>query len=319
MANFGKLIYDKERPTLGGQRTKPNLVEQCAPGSDRAIALIAIDRQMVVTRQSGGRCGDEAVLSVQAVIEERETAGLLSLLLVALIPPLELSVMAAVPLVAGLGLAALAIRYRDQHSLFFVIVFASAFLVLGALLEDLFTWPWHLLIPLMIAAIAARVWKSQVRLSLGWRWGDAGAQLWLAAFAISMLATIALVSWAKLFQPDLEAFRAMVPQGNMMVLISAALGFALLNATMEELIWRGGIQSWLAGHTSIRLAVLIQALSFGALHWAGFPSGWSGVALATIYGVMLGWLRHATGGLAAPVVAHILADVTIFLLVLGSS
>lgn len=273
---------------------------------------------MVVTLQSGGRCGDEAVLSVRAVIDERGTAGLLSLLLVALIPPLELGVM-AVPLVAGLGLAALAIRYRDQHSLIFVIVFASAFLVLGALLKELFTWPWHLLIPLMIAAIAARSWKSEGRLSLGWRSGDASARLWLAAFAISILTTIALVTWVGFFQPNLENFRAMVPRGNVLVLISAALGFALLNATMEELIWRGGIQSWLVGHTSVRLAILIQALSFGALHWAGFPSGWSGVALATIYGVMLGWLRHATGGLAAPIVAHILADVTIFLLVLGSS
>lgn len=245
-------------------------------------------------------------------------AGLLSLSAVALIPPLQLG-LTAVPLVAGLALATLAIRYRDQHSLLFVVVFASAFFVLSALLEEFFTWPWHLLLPLMFAAIAARSWTSEGRLSLGWQSGDASVQYWLAALAISILASIALVSWAALFQPDLENFRAMVPHGNMLVLISAALGFALLNATMEELIWRGAIQSWLVGHTSIRLAILIQALSFGAVHWAGFPSGWSGVALATIYGVMLGWLRHATCGLAAPIVAHILADVTIFLLVLGSS
>jgi membrane protease YdiL (CAAX protease family) len=251
------------------------------------------------------------------MIEERRAAGLLSLALVALIPPLELGVM-AVPLVAGLGLAALAIRYRDQHSLVFVLVFASAFLVLGALLEERFTWPWHLLIPLLLAAIAARIWRPEARLSLGWRSGDASAQLWLAALAISILAAVALVTWAELVQPDLEIFRAMVPSGNLLVLVSAAVGFALLNATMEELIWRGGIQSWLIEHTSIWLAIVIQALSFGALHWAGFPSGWSGVALATIYGAMLGWLRHRTGGLAAPIVAHILADLTIFLLVLGS-
>ncbi|WP_373488909.1 lysostaphin resistance A-like protein [Blastomonas sp.] len=272
---------------------------------------------MVLTRQSGGRRGDEAVLSVRAVIDERSTAGLLSLMLVALIPPLEIGVM-AVPFVAGLILAACAIRYRDQHSLLFVIVFASAFLVLGALLKELFTWPWHLLIPLVIAAIAARVWRSEARLALGWRSGKASARLWLAAIAISILTTGALVIWVELFEPDLEVFRAMVPRGDLLVLISAALGFALLNATMEELIWRGGIQSWLGRHTSIWLAILIQALSFGALHWAGFPSGWSGVALAIIYGVILGWLRHATGGLSAPIVAHILADLTIFLLVLGS-
>lgn len=255
---------------------------------------------------------------MRAVIDGRSAAGLLSLLLVAMIPPLQLG-MAAVPLVAGLGLAVFAVRYRDRHALRFVVAFASAFLVLGALLKDLFTWPSHLLVPLLVAALAARVWKSESRESLGWRWGDADARAWLAALAIAILASIALITWAELLQPDLEGFRAMVPRGNMAVLIAAALGFALLNAVMEELIWRGGIQSWLVGHTGIRLAILVQALSFGALHWAGFPSGWSGVGLATIYGVMLGWLRHATGGLAAPIAAHILADVTIFLLVLGSA
>ena len=250
-------------------------------------------------------------------MEERRAAGLLSLLLVALIPPLQLGAM-FVPLVAGLSLAALAIRYREHPSLLFVMVFSSAFLLLSALMDEYFLWPWHLLIPLMIAAMAAQCWKAEARLSLGWHSGHAGAQLWLAAFAIAIIATIALVGWVELFQPNLETFRAMVPRGNMLVLISAALGFALLNATMEELIWRGAIQSWLAGHTNIRLAIAVQGVSFGALHWAGFPSGWSGVVLATLYGVMLGWLRHATGGLAAPIVAHILADLTIFLLVLGS-
>lgn len=254
---------------------------------------------------------------VGAVIEERRAAGLLSLWLVALIPPLELGTI-AVPLVAGLILGTLAIRYRHQHSLLFVTVFASTFLVSSALLEELFNWPWHLLVPLMIAATAVRIWKPEARRALGWQTGEASAQLWLAAFGIAILATVALVTWTELFQPDLETFRAMIPGGNVLVLVSAALGFALLNAIMEELIWRGGIQSWLVARTTIRLAILIQGLSFGALHWAGFPSGWSGVVLATTYGVMLGWLKHATGGLAAPIVAHILADITIFLLVFGS-
>lgn len=252
------------------------------------------------------------------MIMKGEAVGILSLLLVAIIPPLELGVM-AVQLVAGLILAATCFWFRDHHSLLFVVVFGSAFLVLGALLEDLFTWPFHLLFPLVIAAMAARVWKPEVRLSLGWRTGETASRMWLAAFAVSILAIAALVTWAELVQPDMQTFREMVPQGNLAVLISAALGFALLNATMEEMIWRGGIQSWLVGQSNTTLAILIQGISFGTLHWAGFPSGWSGVALATIYGVMLGWLRHATSGLAAPIVAHILADLTIFLLVIGSS
>jgi hypothetical protein len=39
------------------------------------------------------------------------------------------------------------------------------------------------------------------------------------------------------------------------------------------------------------------------------------VVLASIYGLMLGMLRTWAGGLAAPVIAHIFADATIFAIV----
>lgn len=94
----------------------------------------------------------------------------------------------------------------------------------------------------------------------------------VGTFAISILATAALVFRAAFFQPDPERFRAMVPRGGLLVMISAALGFALLNATMEELIWRGGIQTWLIKHTSVWLAILLQGLSFGALLGQAFPA-----------------------------------------------
>ena len=43
-----------------------------------------------------------------------------------------------------------------------------------------------------------------------------------------------------------------------------------------------------------------------------------GVVLASIYGLMLGMLRNWSNGLAAPVIAHICADATIFVLVLSA-
>jgi membrane protease YdiL (CAAX protease family) len=34
--------------------------------------------------------------------------------------------------------------------------------------------------------------------------------------------------------------------------------------------------------------------------------------LAGVHGLLLGWLRHRTGGLILPTLAHVFADATIF-------
>jgi membrane protease YdiL (CAAX protease family) len=67
------------------------------------------------------------------------------------------------------------------------------------------------------------------------------------------------------------------------------------------------------------VAIVLQALSFGALHFGGFPSGLAGMSLATIYGLMLGALAYRCKGLLAPCAAHVLADSVIFAIVLERS
>jgi len=48
------------------------------------------------------------------------------------------------------------------------------------------------------------------------------------------------------------------------------------------------------------------------MHINGFPRGIIGAALAGIYGLLTGFIRKKSGGLAAPVVTHFFADATIF-------
>jgi hypothetical protein len=38
--------------------------------------------------------------------------------------------------------------------------------------------------------------------------------------------------------------------------------------------------------------------------------------MASLYGMMLGWLRHLSGAMLWPFMAHIFADATIFLLLM---
>lgn len=107
----------------------------------------------------------------------------------------------------------------------------------------------------------------------------------------------------------------MLPPWPVAGLVAAGAAFSILNAILEEFAWRGVFQHWLLGIVPRASAVLLQALSFGALHYTGFPGGFVGVGLSTIYGVMIGALALRSGGLLAPIVAHVAADAVIFTIV----
>jgi membrane protease YdiL (CAAX protease family) len=93
-----------------------------------------------------------------------------------------------------------------------------------------------------------------------------------------------------------------------------AVGFAMLNAAMEEFAFRGIIMQALDSAIGVGSAsIIIQAASFGLFHYmAGFPHGSWGLVMATGYGFMLGMLRRRSRGIAACWIAHVLADIVIF-------
>jgi membrane protease YdiL (CAAX protease family) len=94
------------------------------------------------------------------------------------------------------------------------------------------------------------------------------------------------------------------------------IAFAALNAAFEEIIWRGVVMDALEAAVGRGwCAWLLQGIGFGVWHYAGFPSGWVGVGLATIFALMMGMLRMRGRGMLAPWIAHVFADVTIFILV----
>ena len=98
-------------------------------------------------------------------------------------------------------------------------------------------------------------------------------------------------------------------------LVAAGVAFAVVNAFVEEVLFRGAILHHLGRVLGNGPAVLVQALAFGALHLNGYPYGVTGVGLASAYGLVLGALRLRSGGLLAPWVAHVCADTVIFVLI----
>jgi hypothetical protein len=138
----------------------------------------------------------------------------------------------------------------------------------------------------------------------------------IAAFVI--LAISSLIIWYVTIQPDIShIIETFIPDWPVFLLFAGGFVFAIINAILEEAAYRGVVLDELErAFGNIFLALIMQAVAFGLLHINGFPSGWIGVGLATVYGLFMGLLRLQSRGLLAPVLAHILVDIGIVGLVI---
>lgn len=102
-----------------------------------------------------------------------------------------------------------------------------------------------------------------------------------------------------------ELARKLLPQDSIEAL--AFVGLVVTVALCEEFIYRGfafaAIQN--AGGGSQVAALIGSALLFGVAH---SYQGRRGVVVTTVAGLIFGWARIWTGSLAAPIVAHLAAD-----------
>lgn len=80
-----------------------------------------------------------------------------------------------------------------------------------------------------------------------------------------------------------------------------------LVAVSEELVFRGVLFSALRAQRGDAVAVIVTALLFAIVHLPLYGPGAMPIDLCV--GVFLGSLRVASGGVAAPAVAHVFADV----------
>jgi membrane protease YdiL (CAAX protease family) len=99
------------------------------------------------------------------------------------------------------------------------------------------------------------------------------------------------------------------------VFISGVL-FAVINATVQELVWRGVLFDSLESISGRWGAILVSAFVFGITHlpatkFLGVGFGVGFASLAMDFGVALGFLRAWSGGLALPIAVHVAADATI--------
>lgn len=139
---------------------------------------------------------------------------------------------------------------------------------------------------------------------------------WLVAGTVVVTAG-ALLAWQRLFDGTLPQAYVDAAMGQpWWAIVLAGVGFSLLNAAVEEVVFRAVLLSALTDVLGVSVAVVLQAVAFGVLHLHGVPSGPVGIVMAGAWGLLLGVMRIRSRGLLAPYVTHIAADATIVLLML---
>jgi membrane protease YdiL (CAAX protease family) len=217
--------------------------------------------------------------------------------------------------VLALLLAALAVvEYRRGNGpVLALTVFSSVFVAAASVPRLMMLWPLPIALGAAALAIATRTVPSMAGAFSFVRRGRLDAGVRLAIVASAIVAGAALVSWFRIARPDYtQVRRTLFPPLPLPLLAVGILAFAVVNGALEELAYRGVLLEALDTELGAPLlAIGVQALAFGAMHVNGFPRGLVGVALATIYGVMMGIVRRRADGLVAPFLAHVLTDVTI--------
>lgn len=174
-------------------------------------------------------------------------------------------------------------------------------------------WPLEALVPVIVYA-AIVVLVPALRKSVRWfRRGEMNRSVWVLTGITILLSSSGLVLWFFFAEPDLNRFLPALPTRNPFLLIPVGLGFSLVNAAVEESIYRGVMLEALDSALGPGMyALVFQAAAFGLAHFKGVPNGWIGVGMATGYGLMLGVIRYRGKGMLAPFVAHVCADGVIF-------
>jgi membrane protease YdiL (CAAX protease family) len=148
-------------------------------------------------------------------------------------------------------------------------------------------------------------------------WGAVTPRLVVGSIVVVAVSSTALVAWYLFLHPDITVFTQFIPARPLWQLLIGGLGFALLNATVEEVIFRGIVWDGVEEIVSNRWGILlIQAVFFGTAHFQGVPNGIVGACLAFIYGIMLGVIRMRSRGLLMVTITHVFADIVIFCILL---
>jgi membrane protease YdiL (CAAX protease family) len=176
-------------------------------------------------------------------------------------------------------------------------------------------WPWLWVVPFGGYGCLVALIPGLRRTFKVWRFGTVTRSAVAATAFTSLGACGVLVAFDRLHRPDVSSYAYFLRVPQLGGIAIAGVLFTLFNALFEEIAFRGLLFDAVESQSGRATAIIITAVIFGVCHIQGYPPGLVGAVLAGVFGAALGWLRAKTGGLGLPVVAHILADATIYCLI----
>lgn len=150
------------------------------------------------------------------------------------------------------------------------------------------------------ALVGIHVVRTELEKLAGWFRIDRRAVLWGAAGGASLLAFNGLYGLALervgIVPPDVAAMlRGLLPESALL------LWAAVLAPIVEEMYFRGRLQDTFTAKLGPGGAGLVCSLAFAAIH--GIPAF---LPAYLVFGYALLFLRRRTGGLVAPILAHMI-------------
>jgi membrane protease YdiL (CAAX protease family) len=160
-----------------------------------------------------------------------------------------------------------------------------------------------------IVALLAR-WLGVGLASLGLRRPTA-VEVGVGALAIIVVAAGGLLLGTILAEPFFGTIRLRLSEPAAIV---PALALAVANGSMEELAYRGALLSWLGRAAGPSLALVGQAIVFGAAHTGTDYQGeaWPVLLAVATGGLLAGLIVRRTGSLWLPIAVHIGFDVPLY-------
>ncbi len=203
--------------------------------------------------------------------------------------------------------------WRASHGLIFFAV-----LTLMMQVPQLRLWPFLWVAPLALY-LALVGFIPPLRATFArWRFGRVSPlTVGSAAFiAVSTVATLA--AFHHIAHPDVSGYRTMLPVQWFGGIVGTAVVFPLLNAALEEIVFRSVLFDSVSSLWGNAVAVFVSAAFFGYGHMQGYPPGALGAVLAGVFGLVIGWLRVVSGGIGLCWLVHVAADATILILIARS-
>jgi membrane protease YdiL (CAAX protease family) len=161
---------------------------------------------------------------------------------------------------------------------------------------------------LLLGAVLVRV--HQTGLGVKPLRGIAPWELGLGAGGLAVVAAAGLVVGPALAAPFFGPLEFPRP----VAAVAPAVAFGVANGTLEEVAYRGFLQSWVGRLATPAVGLVFQALVFGIVHagpevTALLPLH---VALLGSAGLLAGLVVRRTGSLAIPIGVHIGADIALY-------